>query len=215
MEKRKILLVGGGGHCRSVLDCLRQSGAYSEIGIIDRGFPFEKSILEVPVLGTDADLPALFAGGWTAAAVTVGSVGRPQTRRYLFQRLKEIGFVLPPIISSHAVIGQGVSVDEGVFIGKRAVVNAGSHIGPCAIVNTGAIVEHDCILKDFVHISPGAVLCGGVQVEENAHIGAGAVVRQEIRIGRDAVIGAGSVVVRNIPDSVVAYGNPCQVVKRL
>lgn len=215
MEKRKILLVGGGGHCRSVLDCLRQSEVYSEIGIVDQGPPFKKSIFEIPIVGTDADLPSLFVEGWTAAAVTVGSIGRPQTRRYLFQRLKEIGFALPPIISSHAVIGRDVSVEAGVFIGKRAVVNAGSHVGLCAIINTGAIVEHDCTIKDFVHISPGAVLCGGVQVKENSHVGAGAVVRQEICIGQDSVIGAGSVVVRNIPDGVEAYGNPCRVVKWL
>lgn len=215
MEKRKILLVGGGGHCRSVLDCLRQSEVYSEVGIVVQDSPLQKPIFEIPIIGTDADLPSLFAEGWTAAAVTVGSVGHPQIRRYLFQRLKEIGFLLPPIVSSHAVIGQEVFIEEGVFIGKRAVVNAGSHIGPCAIINTGAIVEHDCMIKNFVHISPGAVLCGGVQVKENSHVGAGAVVRQEICIGQDSAIGAGSVVVQNIPDGVVAYGNPCRVVKRL
>lgn len=168
----------------------------------------------IPVVGTDADLPALFTGGWKDAAVTVGSVGRPEARRRLFQRLKEIGFALPPVISSDAVIGRGVRVAEGTFIGKRAVVNAGSRVGLCAIVNTGAIAEHDCVIGSFAHVSPGAVLCGEVQVGENSHVGAGAVVRQQIRIGRDAVIGAGSVIIRDVPDRCTVVGNPGRILEK-
>ena len=215
MGKHRILLAGGGGHCRSVLDCLRQAGTYDEIGIVDQDSQKKKMIMGVPVLGTDADLEILFAGGWTNAAVTVGSIGRPGARRRLFQQMKEIGFAFPPIISLHAVIGCEVLLGEGVFIGNGAIVNTGSRVGQCAIINTGAIVEHDCIVEDFAHISPGAVLCGTVRVGENTHVGAGAVVRQQIRIGRDAVIGAGSVVVRDIPDGAEACGNPCREVKWL
>lgn len=212
MGKSKILLVGGGGHCRSVLDCLLRSGAYDEIGAVDRDPEAGLSLLGIPVIGKDDDLPALFAAGWTNAAVTLGSVGHPDRRRALFRRLKEIGFALPVITDDSCVIGCEVTLGEGTFVGKRAVVNCRVQTGQCAIINTGAIVEHDCRIGSFAHISPGAVLCGEVHIGENTHIGAGSVVRQQIEIGRDSIVGAGSVVVRNIPDGSKAYGNPCREV---
>lgn len=215
MGKDRILLVGGGGHCRSVLDCLLRSGIYDEIGIVDRAPNAGPGLMGTPVIGTDDDLPALFADGWKNAAVTLGSVGHPNRRRSLYQRLKEIGFVLPPIIDCSSVVGCETDLQEGVFVGKQAVINCRAQVGPCSIINTGAIIEHDCQIGSFAHISPGVTLCGEVFIGENTHIGAGTVVRQQLKVGRDTVIGVGSVVVKNIPDAVEAYGNPCRVVKML
>lgn len=215
MGKSRILLVGGGGHCRSVLDCLLRLGTYDEIGIIDRDLEADPNLMGIPIIGTDDDLPAFFANGWANAAVTLGSVGHPNIRRSLYQRLKEIGFALPPIIDCSSVVGCEADVKEGTFVGKRAIINCRVQVGPCAIINTGAIIEHDCRIGSFAHISPGSTLCGEVCIGENTHIGAGSVVRQQIEVGRNSIIGAGSVVVRNIPNDVAAYGNPCRVVKTL
>lgn len=215
MGKRRIVLVGGGGHCRSVLDCLLGTNLYDEIGIVDQSPQTGPGPLGFPIVGSDQDLPALLAGGWTDAAVTLGSVGCPERREALFRWLKEMGFVLPAIRDRTAVIGREVSLGEGAFVGKRAVVNCGVKIGACAIINTAAVVEHDCHVEDFAHAGPGAVLCGSVHVGKRTHIGAGTVVRQQIRIGCDCIIGAGSVVVRDIPDGIKAYGNPCRAVNGL
>lgn len=215
MGKNRILLVGGGGHCRSVLDCLLQLGTYDEIGIVDRDPDVGSSLMETPIIGTDDDLPTLFANGWTNAAVTLGSIGHPNRRKFLYQRLKEIGFILPPIIDCSSVISYETDLKEGVFVGKRAIINCRVQVGPCSIINTGAIIEHDCQIGSFVHVSPGSTLCGEVHIGERTHIGAGTVVRQQIEVGRDSIIGAGSVVVQNIPDASEAFGNPCRVVKVL
>lgn len=215
MKKNGILLIGGGGHSRSVLDCLLRLGTYDEIGIVEIDPNSIPSLMGIPIVGTDDDLPALFAGGWTNAAVTLGGVGYPDRRQFLYQRLKEIGFSLPPIIDCSAIVGCEADLKEGTFVGKRAIINCRVQVGLCSIINTGAIIEHDCQIGSFAHISPGATLCGGVRIGENTHIGAGTVVRQQIEIGRDSIIGAGSVVVQNIPDAVEAYGNPCRVVKML
>ena len=80
-------------------------------------------------------------------------------------------------------------------------------------MNTGASIDHECILGDYVHVSPHATLCGDVQVGEGSWIGAGAVVIPGVRIGKWCVIGAGSVVLHDVPDGVVAVGNPCKIVK--
>lgn len=210
MEKR-ILLIGGGGHCRSVLDCLLTSGNYDRIGIVD--YDETAEAMGVHVVGTDDDLPRFFDEGWTDAFVTVGSIGSTQVRRRLFQLVKGIGFHVPVIIDSSAIIARNTVFGEGCFVGKGAIVNVGSRIGNCGIINSGAIIEHDCSIGDFSHISPGAIICGQVIIGEDSHIGAHSVVRQSIEIGNRVLIGAGSVVVKNVSDDVKAYGNPCRVVQ--
>jgi sugar O-acyltransferase (sialic acid O-acetyltransferase NeuD family) len=215
MTNKKILLIGGGGHCSSVLDCLLALDEYDDIGIIEKSGGNCDPVLGIPVIGTDAQLYEFFAAGWTSAFVTLGSIGNPVRRRGIFQDLHRIGFNLPYIIDPSAVVGRCVTIDSGVFIGKRAVINSKAQIGTCAIINTGAVLEHDCTVGDFVHVSPGCTLCGEVSVGQDTHIGAGSVIRQQIRIGRNSLIGAGSVVVKDMPDDCKAYGNPCMVVKKL
>ena len=208
--KKKLLLIGGGGHCRSVLSSALSLNEYEEIGIVDYT---DASVLGVSVVGQDEDLPALKKAGWTDAFITVGSIGDINLRHRLYQMVIDNGFTVPTIIDATAIIAQDVKVAPGCYIGKGVIVNFGSCIGKCAIINTGAIIEHDCLIGDFVHISPGTVLCGQVSVGNHSHIGAGSVVRQQIEIGRDVLVGIGSVVVRNIPDCVKAFGNPCKVVE--
>lgn len=207
---RKLLLIGGGGHCHSVLDSVLSSGIYEEIGIVDNT---NDTYLGVPVIGTDDDIPTLIKKGWTNAFISVGSVGDTRIRRRLYEMVKHYGLNTPLIIDPSAVVGNGVVIQEGVFVGKRAVINAGCCIGICSIINTGAIIEHDCCIGEFSHISPGTTLCGQVKVGHDSHVGAGTVVKQRIEIGESALIGAGSTVIKNIPDNVKAYGNPCRVVK--
>lgn len=209
---RKLLLIGGGGHCRSVLDCVLSAAQYTEIGIIDSKAvtPFPG----IPVVGTDPDIPSLYKKGWTDAFITVGSVGDTTIRRGICRMLKELGLHIPVIIDPSAAVARDAEIREGAFVGKRAVVNAGTVVGECAIINTGALVEHDCRIGDFAHVSPGAILCGQVELGADSHVGAGSVVRQLITIGEHALIGAGSVVVKDIPDHVTAFGNPCRIVKK-
>jgi len=204
-------LIGGGGHCKSVLDSVLSLDIYSNIGIVDKQ---TVSLLGVSVVGSDQDLVSLFQNGWTDAFVTVGSIGNTATRRKLFDMIKQIGFHVPSVVDNTAIVARGTQIDEGCFIGKKAVINTGASLGKCAIVNTGAIIEHDCTVGDFSHISPGAVLCGQVKVGNDTHVGAGAVIRQQTLIGNNVLIGAGSVVVKKIPDRQIAYGNPCKSVTK-
>ncbi len=205
----KLLLIGGGGHCRAVADSVLSLDAYEELGIVDW---IDSSCFGIPVVGNDDDLPALLQEGWTDAFITVGSVGNTATRRRLFRMASQLGFHIPAVVDPTAVIARTAQIRDGAYVGKRTVVNPGSAIGICTIINTGAIVEHDCVVGDFAHVSPGAVLCGQVQVGEDVHVGAGSVVRQQLVIGTGSLIGAGSVVTKGIPAGVTAWGNPCKVV---
>ena len=208
--KKKLLLIGGGGHCHSVLDSIIMTSVYDEIGIVDND---NQSYLGVQTIGTDDDIPSLIKNGWNYAFITVGSIGNTKTRRRLFEMIRGYGLMIPSVIDLTAVVAKGVVISQGVFVGKNAVVNTGTLVGENAIINTGSIVEHDCEIGAFSHISPGSILCGQVKVGMDSHVGAGTVVRQSIIIGNSTLIGAGSVVVKNIPDNVKAFGNPCRVVE--
>ena len=207
---KKLLLIGGGGHCHSVLDSILSLGAYNEIGIIDY---VDSSYPGIPVVGTDDDIPMLKKAGWTDAFITVGSVGNTELRRKLYAMVKGIGMKIPTIIDPSAIVSRKTELAGGIYIGKRAVINAGSSVGTCAIINTGVIIEHDCSIGDFSHVSPGTTVCGHVCIGNDSHVGAGSVVRQQISIGNSVLIGAGSVVVKDIPDNSVAVGNPARVIK--
>jgi sugar O-acyltransferase (sialic acid O-acetyltransferase NeuD family) len=211
MMDNGILLIGGGGHCKSVLDSIITSSDFTDIAIIDTKENSGKEILNRKIIGTDDDLEKLFNEGYKNALITVGSIGDTRLRRKLFDRVKKIGFNIPSIIDSSAIVSENAKLDRGIFVGKNAVINIGAVIGEGAIINTGTIIEHDCVVGEFAHIAPGAVLCGDVVIGENVHIGARAVIKQLIKIGNDSIIGMGSVVLNDVPLNSIAYGNPCTI----
>ncbi|GAA4654147.1 acetyltransferase [Anaerocolumna aminovalerica] len=218
-EAKKILLIGGGGHCISVLDSLLSSYNYEEIGIVDKrptmmgktdSIADQYTIMGIPIVGSDDDLKKLYADGYTHAFITVGSVGDVTIRKELYELVKSFGFYIPNIIDKTGIVSSYAICGEGIFVGKKAVINAGSKIGNCAIINTASVIEHECTIGDFVHVAPGSIVCGKVHVGNESHIGAGTIIKQGIEIGTETMIGAGSVVVKNIVSYVTAYGNPCK-----
>lgn len=210
---KKLLLIGGGGHCKSVLDSLLQANKYSEISIIDKKENIGKTILDIRIIGFDDDLVKLHEQGYNYAVVTFGSVGDPTLRIKLFSLLEKIGFEMPNIVDSTAIVSKYVKMETGIYVGKNAVINIGASIGKGSIINTSTTIEHDCIIEKFSHIAPGTVLCGDVKIGANSHIGAKSVVKQQVRIGANTIIGMGSVVLHDVGDSMIAYGNPCKGVK--
>ncbi len=220
-ENKKILLLGGGGHCLSVLDSLLSSYNYKEIGIIEKDrqavevFDNIKKQCKIPdvlVVGDDSDLSRLYAEGYREAFITVGSIGDSSIRERLHYTIKTIGYHIPNIVDKTGSISPYTTFGEGVYVGKRAIINAGSQIHDGAIINTASTIEHGCIIEKFVHVAPGSVLCGNVHIGMGTHIGAGSVIKQGLQIGEKTMIGIGSVVIKNIKGNITAYGNPCEEV---
>lgn len=116
-------------------------------------------------------------------------------------------------IHPSAVVSPTAKIGEGTVVMAGAVINADAVIGKHCIINTGATVDHDCIIEDYCHIAPGAHISGTTCIGEGTWIGVGSCVIQCLKIGKDTMIGAGSVVVKDIPDKVIAYGNPCRIIR--
>lgn len=198
--KKKIVLVGGGGHCKVVIDAIRKSGKFNIYGIIDPNLAKGKLVLGVKVMGNDDMLKVLFKKGIINAFVSVGSIGNCEIRKRIYSNLKKNKFQLPVIIHPKSILADGIELGEGAFVAAGAVINPGAKIGKNAIINTSSSVDHDCVIGDFVHIAPGVTLSGGVIVGDETHIGAGANVIQCLKIGKRCVVGAGTTVRHDMED---------------
>jgi len=205
---RPIVVLGGGGHARVVIEALRAAGQFTPVGVLD---PAASGDIDgVPVRGGDEVLPQLLAEGVDAAAVGVGSVGDSAVRRRLHDRAVCLGLELPPIVHPRAWVAATAQLEAGCMVAAGAVIGPGARLGEGALVNSNSVIDHDCVVGAFAHIAPGAVLSGGVVVGAGAHVGTGAAVVQGISIGNDAVVGAGAAVIADVPAGAVAVGVPAR-----
>ncbi len=212
--REKVVLTGGGGHCKVVIDAIRKEGIYEIFGITDLKNTGSE-ILGIKIIGTDDILEELLYKGITSALITLGHMKCNTRRVHLFNKLCELGFSLINVLHPGAIIGEEVSLGKGNVILAGSIINSCTSIGSNCIINTGSIVEHDCIIENHVHISPGVNLAGGVKVGENTHIGMGADVIEGVTIGKNCIIGAGAVVIGDIPHNSVAVGIPAKVIKEV
>lgn len=199
-KNNKLVLVGGGGHCKSVLDAAIRANYFSEIVITDCSIPVNTKILGCKVVGNDEVLPKLFEKGFKWAFITIGSIKATDIRRSVFLKTQKIGFCFPTIIDPSAVVSASALIGKGVYIGKNTIVNADVVINDMVIINTAAIIEHDCKIGDFTHIAVGATVCGGTEIESDVFVGANATIVQGVKIGMKSVVGAGSIVLDNVPE---------------
>ncbi len=201
-----IILLGLGGHAHSVVDSIEQGRKYNIVGFLDTEEMQGKRYKDYRILDTDDALQKYFDRGIRNAFVTIGFMGHGIVRNRLYQRLKDIGYILPNIIDRTAVLSENVKLEEGIFVGKKAVINANAVIKKMCIINTGVIVEHDCVIEEFSHVAVGSVLCGGVIIGKQTLIGANATVIQDIKIGSNVIVGAGTLVRKDISDNMFLYG---------
>lgn len=195
-----VILIGGSGHARVIIDCIRSSGGIVA-GILDDGIPVGSQVLGVPVLGRTAQ--------WAQFAehLFLIAIGNNAVRKKLSFTMK---VRWATVVHPSAVISPYARLDAGSVVMPKAVINAGAVVGSHCIINTGAVVEHDCILSDYVHISPNAALGGSVTIGRGTHIGIGASVRNNISICGGCTIGAGAAVVKDIHTSGTYVGVPAR-----
>lgn len=190
-NRQPLLLIGGGGHCHSVIDVIEQEGKYHIHGIIDQKERVGKTVMGYNIIGCDDDLPSLLSE-CSLAVITVGQIESSTIREKIFANLKTLGFRLPTIVSPLAYVAKTATLGEGSVIMHQALVNANAVIGKNCIINTKALIEHDAVVEDFCHISTAAVVNGGVRVQAGCFFGSNATSRQAIEV--NGFVKAGSVV---------------------
>lgn len=179
--KEKILLIGGGGHCRSVIDVIELEGKYEIAGIIDKKELIGQKVLGYSIIGSDDDLSELFKK-YKYALVTVGHIRSNELRVKLFNLLEKIGYHLPIITSPLAYVSKHSFIGEGSIIMHHALINANAKVGKNCIINTKALIEHDAVIEDNCHISTATVINGGVVIKQNSFIGSNTTTKEYIEI---------------------------------
>ena len=190
---KEILLIGGGGHCRSVIDVIEQEGSFEIAGIIDKTELLGSKLEDYSIIGNDSDLLSL-AKKYHYALITVGQIKSPLLRMKLFSLANKAGFTMPSIISPYAYVSKRSSIGNGVIVMHNAIVNSNTSIGNNTIINSLALIEHDCLISEHCHISTNATINGGVTVESGCFVGSGATTKENITIGANSFIKAGSLV---------------------
>ena len=201
---RPLILLGGGGHCKSVID-VAECAEYTILGILDRPEEVGKRVLGYEVIGVDADV--MKYADIANFVVTVGQIKSPALRIKLHQMLENAGCKLATIISPLAHVSKYATIGEGTVIMHQVVINADAKVGKGCIINTFANIEHDAEIGDFCHISTGSFVNGDCCVGENVFLGSNSVVANGIKICADCVIGAGSTIYRDITDKGVYVMN--------
>ncbi len=206
----KVVIIGAGGHAKVVADIIEKSGDIV-YGFLDDG-------IEVGTIIANNEK-------WKV-------IGKSEMRFELSRKHKNLKFIIAignnkvrkkiandednnikyyTAIHPSANIGIGTSIGEGTVIMANSCINSSAKVGKHCIINTGAIIEHDNIIEDFVHISPNATLCGTVRIGTLTHVGAGATIKNNTEVEENSIIGAGAVVVKNIEQEGTYIGVPAQI----
>lgn len=204
MEQKNLILVGGGGHCKSVIEVAKSAG-YNIFGILDMPEDVGKKVLNYKVIGTDDDIPLYVDKA--EFVITVGFIKNPTTRLKLYNKVKEAGGKLATIIASTAHVSKYSIIGEGTVVMHQAFVNAGAHIGANCIINTFCNIEHDAQIGDQCHISTGTMVNGDCKVGDRCFIGSQSVLANDITIGDDIIVGAASFVRKSISEKGIYFGN--------
>lgn len=204
-----LVLLGGGGHCKVLIDVIEMTGSFRIAGYVDLLQKRNEHVLAHSWLGSDEDIPKL-ALTHTDFIVAAGQIGLPILRERLFSLLTSAGGRSPVIISPHACVSRHASLGGGTVALHGAIVNAKAIIGRNVIINTAAVVEHDATIGDHCHVSTGARVNGDCRVANRCFVGSGAVLREGIALAEGSIIGAGAVVTRDTSSYGVYRGVPAR-----
>lgn len=206
MELKKLILIGGGGHCNACIDVINEIKEYNIQGILER----EKSteiINSVPIIGTDDEIDHLATSG-NHFLITVGQLKNNDIRVRIFKKLSDIKAPIATVISNHSYVSESAGIGSGTIVMHYSLINASVVIGNNCIINTKSLVEHDCNIGNHTHISTGAIINGTCNIGSNCFVGSGVVVKNNITITDNVILGAGAIVTKNIEQPGTYIGAP-------
>lgn len=211
MNKNRLILVGGGGHCKSVIEAAESAG-YQILGVLDLPEEVGKEVLSTKVIGTDDDILAYVDKA--EFVITVGFIKNPAIRIKLYNKIKEAGGKLATVIASTAYVSKYAEIGEGTVVLHKAFVNAGAKVGKNVILNTMTDVDHDAVIGDFTHLSVGVLVAGEAKVGDRCFCGIGSTIQHTRTVTSDVILGAGTIVVKDISEPGVYIGSPAKLLRK-
>ncbi len=207
MNKKNLILIGGGGHAKACIDVIQSSDQYQIIGYLDIKQTIE-SKYNIPYLGDDSNIEKYLND--SSFIITIGQIKSASVRTKIFNLLTSLGADIATVISKYAIVSNYASIGKGTIVMHSAIIQANATVGENCIINDCALVEHDVQIGDHCHISTSAILNGEVIVGNSTFIGSGTVVKNGIQIGESVVVGLGSIIRENINNNQIWAGNPAK-----
>ena len=187
---KPLLLIGCGGHARSLIELVESTGEWQIYGLVGLPEQIGSRVLGYSVIGCDDDLPRLKVE-CPSALLAIGQLQDSAPRVRLAKHLGQFGFQFPVLISPHALVSRYAQVGDGTTLGHGVIVNAGAVVGDHCIINSRSLIEHDVHIGHYCHVSTGVLVNGGVQIGSCSFIGSGAMIREGLTLPSRTVISAG------------------------
>ena len=200
--KKKILIIGAGGHARSLIDVIETTKKFKIVGLINNGKSKKKIFDKYKILGSDFQINKMKKYS-KLVAIGIGQIKDPKKRIYAYELLKKFSFKMPTICSPKSYVSKYSLLEEGTVIFHGAIINAGAYIGKNTIINTRAIIEHDVKIGNHCHVATNTTLNGGVVLGKNSFVGSNAVIKENIKIGNNCIIAANTFLKKNLSDNQI------------
>ena len=213
---KRLVILGAGGLAAETINLIEENNSLSQeweiLGCLNSGSGSNEpaQVLGYPILGDDSWLD-----GHTEELYAVCAVGNPRVRERIVQRCRKYhpNVCFPTLIHHNAQVSRHSRIGMGTIICSGVNITVNTNIGAFVIINLGSSVGHGSQIGPFSTLHPDSTVCGDVEIGALAEIGAGSTIIPGLKIGNGSIVGAGSTVVRDVPASVVAYGNPCRVMR--
>lgn len=212
-NKINIAIIGGGNHAQYSIDIIEREGKYNIVGIIDSVREIGSYLYGYKVIGRQEDIKRLCSNyDFWSGIITVGD---NWIRDKIYKEIITTApfFTFVNAIHPSVVIGNNVFLGAGIIAMAGVIINPGATIGDFAFFATGAQIEHDCTIGRFASVSAGSVLGGHVHIKDYAAVTLGVTIVDRVTIGENSVIGSAALVTKDIPDNVVAYGQPAKIIR--
>ncbi len=208
---RKLLLIGGGGHCKDVIWLLKESTNPEFLGIIDGRLPVESSVCGVPVLGDDSRLDSF------ADIDVVIAIGSSRRRFQVWKSIRQKfpHFRFPSVIHPLVHLAPGVKIGEGTLITAGSIIANDVVIGNQVVVNLHTVIGHDSTVGDCVTLAPGTVIAGGVTIGDGFEFGPNTTVGSNLQLGCWSASGPGAGIMSSVPERTLMLGNPARPIRSL
>jgi acetyltransferase EpsM len=204
-DANKVIIYGGGGLSKMIIETVRVMGTYQIAGVIDDNIEPGEMVIGSPVLGGAEVLPDLYKQGIRLAVNSVGGIGDYKIRLDIFNQLANAGFVCPVIIHPTAHVDPSSRLEAGVLVLAQSYISGSAIVGMGTLINNSVVVSHDCLLGVCTNLSPGAMVAGDAIIGDFSQIGMNATVNIGVRIGRECLIGNGATIKKDMPDNTRVY----------